>query len=185
MTCIAGLVHEGKVYIGGDSAGVAGYYLTVRADAKVFRNGPFLMGFTSSFRMGQLLHYKLRVPAHHPDTDIYEYMVTTFIDTVRQCLRDGGYATNDKGEESGGTFLVGYRGRLFEINSDYQVGEALDGYAAVGCGGEVAQGVMFATIGDYHSPEDRIRLALEAAERHSVGVRRPFRIEVLESEEKV
>ena len=39
MTCIVGLVHEGVVYIGGDSAGVGGMSLTVRADEKVFQNG--------------------------------------------------------------------------------------------------------------------------------------------------
>ena len=44
MTCIVGLVHEGVVYIGGDSAGVAGLSLTVRADEKVFRNSDFFDG---------------------------------------------------------------------------------------------------------------------------------------------
>ena len=42
MTCIVGLVEKGNVYIGGDSAGVGGYSLTVRADRKVFRNGDFV-----------------------------------------------------------------------------------------------------------------------------------------------
>jgi hypothetical protein len=37
MTAIVGLVQAGSVYIGGDSAGVSGMSLTVRADAKVFR----------------------------------------------------------------------------------------------------------------------------------------------------
>ena len=41
MTCIVGLVHEGVVYIGGDSAGVGGMSLTVRADEKVLNSqGP-------------------------------------------------------------------------------------------------------------------------------------------------
>ena len=75
MTCIVGLVHEGVVYIGGDSAGVAGLSLTVRADEKVFRNSDFLMGFTTSFRMGQLLRYSLKPPRRHPDDDIHQYMV--------------------------------------------------------------------------------------------------------------
>lgn len=51
MTCIVGLEHNGRVYIGADSAGVSGWDLTVRADKKVFRNGSFLFGFTDSFRM--------------------------------------------------------------------------------------------------------------------------------------
>lgn len=71
MTCIVGLVDQGNVWIGGDSAGVGGYDLMLRADQKVFRNGDFLMGFTSSFRMGQLLRYKLSPPKLHSDDDIY------------------------------------------------------------------------------------------------------------------
>ena len=45
MTCIIGLVENSKVYIGGDSAGVAGYGLSVRADEKVFKKGDFIFGF--------------------------------------------------------------------------------------------------------------------------------------------
>jgi hypothetical protein len=178
VTCIAGLIHDGKVYMGGDSAGVAGYGLTVRSDVKVFKNGPFLMGFTTSFRMGDLLRYSFNPPKHHPDVEIRRYMVVDFVNAVRQCLKDGGYASNDKGEESGGTFLVGYKGRLFKIDGDYQVGESLDGYDAVGCGYQIASGSLFST----HNldPRKRIEIALEAAERHSAGVRGPFHLEVLE-----
>ncbi|MFH0902328.1 MAG: hypothetical protein V2A73_16980 [Pseudomonadota bacterium] len=178
MTCIVGLVEEGTVYIGGDSAGVSGLDLTVRADEKVFRSGPFLMGFTSSFRMGQLLRYALTPPLHDPEMDIDKYMVTVFVNAVRQCLKDGGYARKEHEVESGGTFLVGYKGRLFEINGDYQVGRPLDGYAAVGCGAQIAHGALFASA--ERPPEKRVLMALDAAERFSAGVRRPFMVEVLE-----
>ena len=93
MTCIVGLVHEGVVYIGGDSAGVGGMSLTVRADEKVFQNGEFLMGFTTSFRMGQLLRYSLKPPRRHPDDEINQFMVVTFTNAVRECLKAGGWAS--------------------------------------------------------------------------------------------
>lgn len=175
MTCIVGLAHEGKVYIGGDSAGVGGYSLTVRADRKVFRNGDFVMGFTSSFRMGQLLHHAFSPPKRHPDTDVDKFMVTYFINAVRDCLKSGGYAEKHNDAERGGVFLVGYEGRLFRIDNDYQVGEAADGFDAVGCGEEIAQGAMFAN--KTGKPEQRLRVALEAAERFSAGVRGPFHFE--------
>lgn len=181
MTCIVGLIHDGTVYIGGDSAGIAGYSLTVRADEKVFANGPFLMGFTTSFRMGQLLRYKLTPPTHpyvEPGQlmDVPKYMVTCFIDAVRECLKAGGYAEKLNEQESGGKFLVGYSGRLFIIDSDYQVGESLDGYAAVGCGADIALGALHATM--TVEPRTRVMRALAAAERHSAGVRGPFVIEL-------
>src|SRR5437899_4875919 len=138
VTCIVGLVEDGKIYLGGDSAGVAGYSLTVRKDRKVFRIGNVLIGGTSSFRMLQLLQYALKLPDYDTNTNLDKYMATTFVDAIRQCFKDGGYASKTNEQESGGRFLIGFQGRLFEIDSDYQVGEPLDGYAAIGCGSEIA-----------------------------------------------
>lgn len=178
MTCIVGLVENDTVYIGGDSAGVSGYFLNVRADRKVFRNGDFVMGFTSSFRMGQLLQHTFTPPKRHPDTPVDKYMVTSFIDAVRDCLKTGGYASRQNEVETGGIFLAGYAGRLFRIDCDYQVGEAVDGFDAVGCGEEIALGSLCTSVG--MKPQKRLQLALEAAERYSAGVRAPFHFEKLE-----
>jgi hypothetical protein len=60
MTAIVGLTDNGTVHIGGDSAGVSDWSLTIRADSKVFTNGPYVMGFTTSLRMGQLPRYALK-----------------------------------------------------------------------------------------------------------------------------
>ncbi len=174
MTCVAALVYDNTVYMGADSARVDdGFDLVVRADHKVFLNGEFLIGFTSSFRMGQLLRYAFKPPEIRDDEkDLYEYMVTDFVDAVRNCLKNGGYAQSDKGEEIGGWFLVGVRGRLFRIESDYQVGESVQPYDAVGCGMAYALGVLSVT--HTTDPEERIKLALSSAEKFSAGVRRPF-----------
>jgi len=175
MTCIVGLVDGDRVWLGGDSAGVAGYDLVVRADRKVFRNGAYVMGFTTSFRMGQLLRHGFEPPAPpDPPADLEAFMATTFIDAVRERLKAGGWAVKNLEQEQGGTFLVGVRGRLFEIGSDYQVGESVDGFSAVGCGDQVAHGALFASRG--RPAIDRVVTALAAAERFSAGVRRPFAI---------
>lgn len=177
MTCIAAVAHDGKVYMGGDSAGVGGYDLTVRADVKVFRKGPYVMGFTSSFRMGQLLRHSLKAPA--PAGHIERFMCTTFVDAVRDCLKAGGFAASHHETESGGTFLVGVAGRLFQVDSDYQVGESRDRYDAVGCGAGYALGVLHLSGRQgLLEPRARVRLALEAAAHHSAGVRGPFRVVV-------
>jgi ATP-dependent protease HslVU (ClpYQ) peptidase subunit len=172
MTCIAGLVDGGRVYIGGDSAGTSGWDLTIRADEKVFANGEFLFGFTTSFRMGQLLRYAFIPPIPKEGQDTAQFMVTDFVNAARDCLKAGGFARKHDEQESGGTFLVGFRARLFEIDTDYQVGQPADGYTAIGCGDKQAVGSLFSTRGA--SPEDRIRTALSAAERHSAAVRGPF-----------
>jgi len=194
MTCIVGLVDDGAVYMGGDSAGVEGLRIGVRADEKVFylnekstwrRLDPrellkpidrlVVMGFTSSFRMGQLLQYNLKLPNGMANTkDLYGFMVTDFIGAVRTTLKEGGYAKVDDNREEGGTFLVGLRGRLFCVEDDFQVGENIEPYHAVGCGSDLALGSMYATGKMGLPPRERVLLALEAAETWSAGVRQPF-----------
>jgi hypothetical protein len=174
MTCIVGLVDNDSVYIGGDSAGVSSLSVTVRSDPKVFRNGDMIFGFTSSFRMGQLLHHSLVVPTRPSDMNVARFMTTIFIDAVRECLQTGGYARKVNDVESAGTFLVGYEGRLFIVDSDYQIGEHNCGYASVGCGEDLALGSMFSTVGQ--KPKERILTALKAAEAFNGGVRGPFTI---------
>lgn len=174
MTCIVGLVHEARVYIGGDSAAVSGWDLTVRADAKVFKRGPFVMGFTTSFRMGQLLRYRLEIPKRPEGMALDEYMATLFVDASRQCLKDGGQAKRENEVEEGGSFLVGHEGRLFHVAADYQVGEAVDGFTAVGTGADSARGSLFAS--SLRRPRPRVEQALAAAERFNAAVRGPFTV---------
>ncbi len=172
MTAIVGLTHRGAVFIGGDSAGVSGLSLSVRADAKVFRTGRYLFGFTTSFRMGQLIRYSLKPT--RPKGDLDRFMTTKFIDAVRDCLKAGGWARKDNEREEGGTFLVGVGGQLFTVYDDYQVAKAADGYAAVGSGDQIALGALYATAKLDLKPRRRLLLALHAAQRFNAGVRGPF-----------
>ena len=176
MTCIAGIVDKKNksVIMGGDSAGSGGNVILTRRDAKVFKNGKFLIGCTTSFRMLQLLRFSLKLP-EVKSKDIYKYMCTDFIDAVRTCFKDGGYLQKyTDGDEKGGSFLVAYKDRLFKIEDDFQVGETLNGMDAVGCGTEFALGSLYSTVDHDMSPTDRIEKALETAEFFALGVRRPF-----------
>lgn len=173
MTCVVGIEHDGDVLIAGDIAGTDGWLRqTLRSDDKVFRVGEFTMGFTSSYRMGQLLRYRLTLG--QPDTwDVDRFMSTTFIDAVRECLKAGGWSSVKESREVGGVFLVGIAGRLYHVDSDFQVGRSLDGYDAVGCGDDLALGALHATR-HVRDPRGRVLRALEAAAHHSAGVAGPF-----------
>lgn len=181
MTAIAALLHDGKIYMGGDSAGVNvdGLALHVRKDPKVFINGPFIMGFTTSFRMGQLLRFSFTPPDHPGKMSIDRFMNTVFVDAVRKCLKKGGYAKVHSNVESGGTFLIGYMGKLYVMYDDYQIGISAANYESVGCGGDLCRGSLHATEGTDIEPKKRIKMALQAAEAFSGGVRGPFTIKSL------
>lgn len=173
MTCIVAVEDKGTIYMGGDSAGVAGLSISIRADEKVFLNGPFIMGFTTSFRMGQLLRFKFVPPAQPAGVDDLRYMVTDFIDAVRKSFFDNGFGKKDHNE--GGNFLVGYKGKLYHIGSDFQVGIPTNQHDAVGCGRDLALGALYATkLIKTMNPSKRVITALEAATAHSAGVAAPY-----------
>jgi ATP-dependent protease HslVU (ClpYQ) peptidase subunit len=186
MTCITGLVEGDKVYLAGDSAvSNDADQLTLRLNKKVFRREDLGMvfGCSGSIRMCQLLHHVFTPPLPGKEEDAEHYMISVFITALRSCFKDGGFAKKEDEQEQGGHFLVGVRGRLFVIESDYQVGEAMDGYVTLGSGGDLARGVLFATRHFDLSPEQRLMLALEAAQHHNTTVRAPFVIECLEEPE--
>lgn len=174
MTCVVGFVENGIVYLGADSQGTGGNSKVTRLDKKVFHRGPFVLGFTSSFRMGQLLQYSLHVPEHPKGMDDHQFMSTIFIDAVRKCLSDGGFARTDSGVESAGNFLAGYNGVLYQVESDFQVGISAEPYDAVGCGSDLALGAMHATLDCDGEPYARLEAALEASAKFSSGVGPPF-----------
>ncbi len=176
MTCIIGLLHKGKAYIGGDSAGVSGMLVDIREDPKVFKigaAGEFMIGFTSSFRMGQVLMYSFKPPVHfYPQCDTYEYMVKHFVEEIRKCFAATGAPP--------GLFIVIYKNKIYTIDSDFQVGMPAGPFYAVGCGAREAMASMYTTQKSGLPPETRINLAMEATAYYNMGVCGPFKIIVNE-----
>lgn len=171
MTCIVALEHGEKIYMGGDSAGVADYNLQCVKQPKVFIVGEFIIGYTSSFRMGQLLEYNLSVPRNTEDNDL-RYLITAFIPAVRSCLKEGGYTRVDNNQEEGGTFLVGYRGKSYKVDSDFQITQHIDKFVTVGAGGVFALGALAAM--DITDPKKSVLKALKIAGDFSAAVRGPY-----------
>ncbi len=178
MTCIIGAVQKGVVYIGADSLGSDGHHVSMRRDSKVFRRKGFVIGYTSSFRMGQLLRYGLDATPPVRCRDPLGYMVRHFVPAVRKCLKAGGYLRKKNEVETGGTFLVGWKGHLFGIDDDLQVMESLRLFDAVGHGYRPALGAMHALVaGRGEGPGWMWILAgLRAAVEFDPYVRPPFRM---------
>lgn len=172
MTCIVGLETENGVIIGGDSAATSDWDIHETRLRKVFKRGEFLIGYSSSFRMGQLLQYKLSVEQQQEGQTDLEYLATTFIDAVRKCLNENGFTKIESGQEEAGQFLIGYRGRLYIVESDFHVNSNTDGFMAIGCGANFALGSLWANKD--LPPKERVKQALETAGHFSNGVCGPY-----------
>lgn len=176
MTCIVGYVSDDTVYIGGDSAGVDGLNMRIREDEKVFKNGEFIFGFTSSFRMGQILRYNFKPPERKVFGTDDEYLYGDFINNIIKLFKESGYAKVDSNQVEGGEFLFGYKGKLYYVGSDFQIGKLKKKYESVGCGSNYALGCLYALENTTLKVEEKIIKSLETAEEFSTAVKRPFHI---------
>jgi ATP-dependent protease HslVU (ClpYQ) peptidase subunit len=178
VTCIVAIEHEGKVWMGGDSAACKDDYVSSVKNKKVFIVGDFIIGYSGSFRVGQILEYAFKPP----EQDIYsksdmEYMVIDFVDSLRETLREKGVLLNtEEGESHDSEFLVGYHGQIYSIERDFHVGRSVHRYAACGSGMYYALGALHAMDENIDSPLLGIEKALSACMAFSTNVRTPFTI---------
>jgi ATP-dependent protease HslVU (ClpYQ) peptidase subunit len=187
VTCVVGLIQGADVYMGSDSLGTGECSANLLKNPKVFRKGGFMIGFTTSYRFGQIVQYAFAPPSldDHIQLDTLEYMVRLFVPSLHEALREAGWERHEKdeGNITGGNLLVGVRGRLFEIQNDFGVLEDSAPYAAIGCGRSVALGSLHTTQKvPGLAPFERIRAALEAAAAVDEHVEGPFPAQVLRGE---
>ena len=174
MSCIVGVVHDGEVWMGADSAASDGEDIMIIRNRKLFRNGPLLMGVVGSLRLTQLLQYQLGdigIDAKWKN-NLYGYMVGVFVERVREVLKAGGFPDTSESPENGGVVLIGVNGHIFRLENSFQIFERGDGFDAVGCGNGVALGSLMAD--HVLEPEDRILKAMARVTYFSAHVRPPF-----------
>ena len=179
MTCIVGIGHEGRVYIGGDSMATDGTCRMILAFRKVFRVGDFLIGGAGNVRMMQVIKYHLEVRAQQDDETDERYLVVAFAEAVCKCLKDKDFTTlkNAHNHEEDGAYIVGYRGRVYRFEGDFQIVSIERNVATCGAGEQYALGALVA-LKDLE-PEDRIRRALEISSELTALSAPPFYVEAL------
>lgn len=181
MTCIIAIEEEGVVYMGSDAAASGDGLVGIVTSPKVFHNGPLLIGYTDSFRMGQLLQYTLEAPIESMTWDVDRWVSVDLMAAVRTCFEENGYEVSKEGRVEGGQFLVAVAGRCYEVQDDYSALRYSSGEYSVGAGASHAMGSLHSTR-EWEDQWVRLEAALDAATEHVLGVDPPFFFAVQESE---
>jgi ATP-dependent protease HslVU (ClpYQ) peptidase subunit len=186
MTCIVGVIEKAKtksglsrVVIGADSAVTYGWEMSSRKSPKLFKAGQnrFLIGVTGTLRPIQILKYVVKYPDQAKGEDTEEFMATKIVSAFREAFKEEGYSEVENNKETqDSSYLIGYSGRLFLMESNFSISESAWGYDAIGCGAPYAKGAICA-LPETMDTEERIRRALTAADLWSIGVAPPFVIE--------
>jgi ATP-dependent protease HslVU (ClpYQ) peptidase subunit len=175
MTCIVGVTNGKNVWLGGDSAGTAGdMSRTIIKDPKVFVRDEIGFGVCGSPKVMDVLAHAIELPKQTDGTD-RSFLVGQLVPAIRRGLKkfDAVFKHPQHGTLFEGALLIGYRGCLYQLESNFQLIQAANGFDATGSGGELARGSLQSTrgVGD---PKKRILIALEASAAANAGVAPPF-----------
>jgi ATP-dependent protease HslVU (ClpYQ) peptidase subunit len=154
MTCIVGVEVGGKVVITGDIQGSGYNTKIIHTQPKVFNNSGMAFGYTTSYRFGQIIEHSIN-KEFLPSTDdqVYPWLVKEFVPHCKKVLTESGYT-------EGGTCLIGIRGQLWRLESDFAVLRSVNGFDAVGSGQEFALGALSTYMGmqRFESVEDVVEI---------------------------
>jgi ATP-dependent protease HslVU (ClpYQ) peptidase subunit len=177
MTCIVAISDKNKIWMGGDSAASKNDEIITRENKKVFKNGNFIIGFSGSFRVGQILQYGFNPPKQEKNQDDMEYMVIDFIDSLRSTLQFKGLLFQEReGDAHDCEFIVGYKNTFYLIESDFQISKPIGNYIACGSGAHYAMGALHALKDIDLEPKIKIEKALNASAEYCTMVRGPYEI---------
>ena len=195
MTCIVACVHDDAVWMGGDSVGSDAYAYD-RADKKVFRNGDYIIGFSGSYRLGQIAKIttfpefpknflqKIEAPKNLPKKSASKKIAPKilpqenlpvkredvelwFIADFVPVLRE---ALIEEGKDEQFDFLVGVDRWLVCIESDYQVGMYKSMHMAIGSGALLALGALSVLDDIGAGPEEKIIRSISVAGNYDKAV---------------
>lgn len=177
MTCIVAVKQNGIIYMGADSGcGLDTGETFILETKKIIKKDNMLLGISGFPRVINLVQYGLIFPVDECD-DPMEYLVRDFVPSFQKCLESYGFCRCEDGvlHVPDSRILIGYKGRLFQVEANFQVIETIDDFAAIGSGCQVALGSMYSS--QMKEPQERLELALDSAERYDNMVSSPFNFE--------
>jgi len=98
--------------------------------------------------------------------DVYHFMITKAMPSLRQCLKDNGYNFEEVQEKDASArfqFLMAVNGELFDIGDDLSIMRSADGFYGVGSGSPIALGALHAGAKPQKAVEIACKLSIYSA----------------------
>jgi len=176
MTCIVGLIKGRTVWLGADSASTdTQFHKTIIKDPKVFVRGRIGLGVCGYPKVMDALSSGIDMPEQSCNDD-RAFLVNELVPTIRDGLVRLDAAFRDEKTSEivfNGEALLAYNGKLYKLQSNFQLIQARAGFDTTGSGGDLAMGSMASTA-HVRNPKKRILMALEAASANNAGCAPPY-----------
>lgn len=143
MTVIVAVTDGSNVYMGSDSAISSDKDVFGLKTEKIIKKDGLLIGVSGVLRGLQLLKYNWDIPEQPSSMSNEEYIITMIVQDIKGIFNFHGYSLLDDNQEIHDShYLIGYRGSIFTLDSNYQVFETNKQYAAIGSGAYFALGAL-------------------------------------------
>lgn len=174
MTIIIGLEDKGTVFMGGDSAVTTWpNCVEVVRDKKVFFMGDMLLGSAGALRTSQIVRHGLSFRYQFEQESLMDYLVNGIAEPMRDALKERGASKIEANEETSlNWWLLGYRGKVYEIDGGFSITNTTRGFTAIGSGRDFALASMLAL--KHLPPKERILESLKIAGKFDSYVKPPY-----------
>lgn len=162
MTTIIGIEYESHSLIVADSQTTddSGFIYSHPEVKKIAERGSFLIAGS-----GEVLPCDVAQHIWEPPTvtvkdrkDIYHFMITKAMPSLRRCLIENGYNFDESKNEIRFQFLMSVCGEIFDIDHELCVNKTKNNIYAVGSGASYALGALHAGVDAYEAMEIAAKL---------------------------
>lgn len=167
MTTIVGVQYPNKCVIAADNqiTDDQGRRLNHPDMKKISEKGNFLIAGSGEVSPCDIVQHfwSPPKPTIKDRDDLYHFMITKAMPSMRKCLTDNSYDFNEgkgEGKDNGEQrfhFLIAVGGELFDVGDDLSVCRTDDNWYAVGSGAPYALGALYMGA----SPEDAVKAAIK------------------------
>lgn len=156
MSCISGLVYKKKVYIGADSLATSDDDIRKMSTRKIFRKEDYIFGVVGMTFPIQIMNSKKLKTSKN---------VYTTAEIIKELLMEEGCIISDEGmKQLGCNVMIGYKGKIYQLNTDFFLCEFEEPYNSIGSGGAYALGSLYSNIkSNDKNPVDIIKESIECA----------------------
>ena len=166
MTLVVAIEHKDQVFMGCDSMMSDAHTKDIFDRPKIIKKEGILFGYSGNFILDNLIRFSLQIPKGEKNED---WLYTQLLPKIREHFGEKPSLEGDA--------LIVISGKVYHLQEDFSIVRSKRGYISIGSGNEVAFGALHAT--KELLPEDRIRIALEAASEYILSVGGPFHYMVI------
>lgn len=178
MTLVIAIKTKDSIVWGSDGVGIKGDVISKLGHPKWVDIDNVRIGLTGYAKFFQVFEY-MKLPKHKKSFSDKKYIVKKVVPRIVKGLRKSKLVKDDE-EWVYGDFIIGYKGKLFAVLSDFYVKEVE--WYNVGCVEDFANGLLMPFVENSGLETESVKRAvlqtLKYSAKYNCAINKPFYVDV-------